>query len=89
LQKSIEKNRQALVAYENFCSELGYQPADVALAWLLNNPVVSAPIIGPRTIEQLEGCMNSLTIQFSPENLARLDEIFPGPGGRAPEAYAW
>ncbi len=89
LQKSIEKNRQALVAYENFCSELGHQPADVALAWLLNNPVVSAPIIGPRTIEQLEGCMNSLTIQFSPENLARLDEIFPGPGGRAPEAYAW
>jgi aryl-alcohol dehydrogenase-like predicted oxidoreductase len=89
LQKSIEKNRHALVAYENFCSELGYQPADVALAWLLNNPVVSAPIIGPRTIEQLEGCMNSLKIQFSPENLARLDEIFPGPGGRAPEAYAW
>ena len=89
LQKSIEKNRHALVAYENFCSELGHQPADVALAWLLNNPVVSAPIIGPRTIEQLEGCMNSLTIQFSPENLARLDEIFPGPGGRAPEAYAW
>lgn len=89
LQKLIEEKRQALEAYEKFCNELGQPPADMALAWLLSNPVVSAPIIGPRTIEQLDGCLNAVAIKLTPEHLARLDQIFPGPGGRAPEAYAW
>jgi aryl-alcohol dehydrogenase-like predicted oxidoreductase len=61
----------------------------VALAWLLNNPVVTAPIIGPRTIEQLEGSLRALKIRFTKAELKTLDEIFPGPGGEAPEAYAW
>ena len=65
------------------------EPADVALAWLLANPVVTAPIIGPRTMEQLDGSMRALEIVFEDDALARLDEIFPGPGGPAPEAYAW
>ena len=69
--------------------ELGEQPADVALAWLLNNPVVTAPIIGPRTMDQLDGALRALEIELSPEMMARLDELFPGPGGEAPEAYAW
>ena len=69
-------------------SELGERPADVALAWLLANPVVTAPIIGPRTMEQLEGALHSVEITLDQEVLARLDQIFPGPG-RAPEAYAW
>jgi aryl-alcohol dehydrogenase-like predicted oxidoreductase len=64
-------------------------PADVALAWLLKNPVVTAPIIGPRTIDQLKGSLRALELKFSDETLQRLDEIFPGPGGQAPEAYAW
>ena len=64
-------------------------PADVALAWLLQNEAVTAPIIGPRTLAQLEGSMRSLEIELSEATMARLDEIFPGPGGQAPEAYAW
>ncbi len=88
-QQDIEKNRPKLQAYENLCSELGEMPADVALAWLLNNPVVTAPIIGPRTLEQLKGSLRALEIKFSDETLKKLDEIFPGPGGQAPEAYAW
>lgn len=88
-QANIEKNRAKLEAYEKLCADLGEQPADVALAWLLKNPVVTAPIIGPRTIEQLRGSLRALEIQFSDETLKRIDEIFPGPGGQAPEAYAW
>ena len=88
-QKSIEKNRARLEAYEALCQEMGEQPADVALAWLLNNPVVTAPIIGPRTLEQLQGSLRALEIKLSDETLKKLDEIFPGPGGEAPEAYAW
>jgi aryl-alcohol dehydrogenase-like predicted oxidoreductase len=88
-QKTIEKNRDKLEAYESFCAELGEEPADVALAWLLSNPVVTAPIIGPRSIEQLNGSLRTLEVKITDEISKKLDEIFPGPGGRAPEAYAW
>ncbi|MCL5997617.1 MAG: aldo/keto reductase [Chloroflexi bacterium] len=89
MQKAIEKNRAKLEAYESFCRDINEQPADVALAWLLHNPVVTAPIIGPRTMDQLNGCLQALEIKFSSEQLQKLDEIWPGPGGAAPEAYAW
>ena len=78
-----------LEAWEKLCAELGEQPADVALAWLLANPVVTAPIIGPRTVEQFDGSLRSLEITLDADALERLDKIFPGPGGTAPEAYAW
>ena len=77
-----------LDAWEKLCSELGERPADVALAWLLANPVVTAPIIGPRTLSQFEESLRSLEIRLEPDVLGRLDRIFPGPG-TAPEAYAW
>lgn len=88
-QKKLEKLREKLEAYEALCAEISESPADVALAWLLHNPVVTAPIIGPRTLEQFEGSLHSLEIKLSPETLSSLDEIWPGPGGEAPEAYAW
>jgi aryl-alcohol dehydrogenase-like predicted oxidoreductase len=88
-QKALEKHRSQVEAYENFCRELGEAPADVALAWMLHNPAITSPIIGPRTLEQLDGNLRSLEIQLSGESLKRLDEIWPGPGGEAPEAYAW
>jgi aryl-alcohol dehydrogenase-like predicted oxidoreductase len=81
--------RDTLEAWEKLCAELGERPADVALAWLLSNPVVTAPIIGPRTLEQFDGSLRSLDIELDADVLARLDKIFPGPGGTAPEAYAW
>jgi aryl-alcohol dehydrogenase-like predicted oxidoreductase len=89
MQKEIEKFRPQIERYENFCKELGEQPADVALAWMLQNPVVTAPIIGPRTLEQLTGSLHVLDIKLSEEDNRKLDDIWPGPGGAAPEAYAW
>jgi NDP-hexose C3-ketoreductase / dTDP-4-oxo-2-deoxy-alpha-D-pentos-2-ene 2,3-reductase len=89
IQKAVEKQRAKLEAYEGLCSELGEQPADVAVAWLLHNPVVTAPIVGPRTMQQLTGSLRALEIKLSADALAKLDRIFPGPGGQAPEAYAW
>jgi aryl-alcohol dehydrogenase-like predicted oxidoreductase len=87
--KLSERQREQVQAYEALCRELGEAPANVALAWLLHNPVVTAPIVGPRTVAQLEGCLRALEIQLSDELLARLDAIWPGPGNQAPEAYAW
>jgi aryl-alcohol dehydrogenase-like predicted oxidoreductase len=89
LKERIEKSRPQLESYEKFCAELGEEPANVALAWLLSRHDVTAPIIGPRTLEQLDGSMRALEITITDELRKQLDEIFPGPGGKAPEAYAW
>jgi len=89
LQKRVEEKRPKLQAWETFCKEMGEKPADVALAWLLHNPAVTAPIIGPRTMEQLTGPQRALKIKLNKGALKKLDEIWPGPGGAAPEAYAW
>jgi aryl-alcohol dehydrogenase-like predicted oxidoreductase len=89
IQHQIEQHRSQLEAYEALCQKLGEEPADVALAWLLHNDAVTAPIIGPRTVEQLTGSLRALQVAFSDETLRQLDEIWPGPGGEAPKAYAW
>ncbi len=89
VRKDIELHRQKLEAYEQWCRTLNAEPAAVALAWLLQQPAVTAPIIGPRTMEQLTIAMRSLELTLTAEQLKALDAIFPGPGGAAPEAYAW
>jgi aryl-alcohol dehydrogenase-like predicted oxidoreductase len=89
LRKEIETHRPKLEAYDALCTQLGERQADVALAWLLHQKVVTSPIIGPRTMEQLNSTMRVLSLTLSTDTLKRLDEIFPGPGGPAPEAYAW
>ena len=88
-QNILAKHRDAIEQYEAFCDELGKDPAHVGLAWLLAQPVVTAPIVGPRTADQLAGALAALEVTLGEDELKRLDEIFPGPGGPAPEAYAW
>jgi NDP-hexose C3-ketoreductase / dTDP-4-oxo-2-deoxy-alpha-D-pentos-2-ene 2,3-reductase len=77
-----------LEGYEKLCSDLGAEPASVALAWLLHQEGVTAPIIGPRTVEQLRSALPALSLSLDDATMTRLDELFPGPGP-APEAYAW
>jgi NDP-hexose C3-ketoreductase / dTDP-4-oxo-2-deoxy-alpha-D-pentos-2-ene 2,3-reductase len=89
MRGEIDSERERLERWELLCKDLGERPADVALAWLLHQPAVTAPIIGPRTEEQLLGSMRGLDIKLDREILEQLDAIFPGPGGPAPEAYAW
>lgn len=88
-QKELEKFRGQVQQYEDLCKEIGEAPSSLGLAWLLHNPVVTSPIIGPRTFEQLEESHKALTMSLSDDILARLNVIFPGPGSGAPEAYAW
>jgi aryl-alcohol dehydrogenase-like predicted oxidoreductase len=88
-EKRVRENKDKLEKYEAMCREMGEPPAVVALAWLLHNPDVTAPIIGPRTMEQLESAVRATEIKLDEKVLKSLDEIFPGPGGEAPEAYAW
>ena len=88
-EKRVRENKEKLEEYEALCKELGEPPAAVGLAWLLHNPAVTAPIIGPRTLEQLEGALRATELELDEDVLKKLDEIFPGPGGEAPMAYAW
>ncbi|MDT0275790.1 aldo/keto reductase [Blastococcus goldschmidtiae] len=87
-QKRVEKLRPQLEQYEAFCREIGAAPADVGVAWLLHQKGVTAPIIGPRTMEQFEGALAALQLQLTDDQLGRLDEIFPGYRA-APMEYAW
>jgi aryl-alcohol dehydrogenase-like predicted oxidoreductase len=84
-----ERHAARIQSFVQLCETLGEEPANVALAWLLHNPVVTAPIIGPRTMEQLDGALRALEIRIDASAMAKLDEMFPGPGKPAPEAYAW
>ncbi|TKS64794.1 MAG: oxidoreductase [Nitrospira sp.] len=81
LKKAIEKYRPKLEAYDALCAQLGERPADVALAWLLHQKAVTAPIIGPRTMEQLNGTMRVLSLTLNQDTLKRLDDIFPAQAG--------
>ena len=86
--EALEAHREALTGYEEFASQLGHEPGDVALAWLLHQPAVTAPIIGPRTQEQLDAAVRALDVKLDAAALTRLDELFPG-HKTAPEDYAW
>jgi aryl-alcohol dehydrogenase-like predicted oxidoreductase len=88
-KQRIEKHSTALAAYEAFCSDVRESPATMSLAWLLAQPGVTSVIIGPRTILQLTDCYAALDMELTEQTLLRLDEIWPGPGNAAPEAYAW
>ncbi|MEV4006871.1 aldo/keto reductase [Actinomadura sp. NPDC049753] len=90
---ALEERRGSVEAYEKLCADLGEDPAHVGLAWLLAQEGVTGPVIGPRTMDQLDGTLRALEIDLDPRTLARLDEIFPPPAPNgpkpAPEAYAW
>jgi len=84
----LKENRDQIEKWENFCDEIGEDPANTALAWLLAQPGITSPIIGPRTLQQLETSTRALEINFKEESLSKLDAIFP-PAGQSPQYYAW
>ncbi len=84
--EAIQEARPQLEAYEAFCAELGEEPAVVALAWLLHQPAVTAPIVGPRTLEQLTGALRALDVTLDEKALAAAGRDLPGPGRRGPRS---
>jgi aryl-alcohol dehydrogenase-like predicted oxidoreductase len=87
-RETLEQHRAQIEAYEDLCDELGEEPANVALAWLLHQEGVTGPIIGPRTVGQLDDAQRAVTISLDDDVLKRLDDLFPG-YRPAPEHYAW
>jgi aryl-alcohol dehydrogenase-like predicted oxidoreductase len=90
VQRLRQRLAETLISYETFCTEAGYKQTAVALAWVLHQPGVSAAVVGPRTRSQINELLEDvLKVELDEGMLRRLDEIWPGPGGPAPEAYAW
>ncbi len=100
--RKIDLFRPHLEKWEALCKETGERPADMALAWMLHIPGVTAPIIGPRTLAQLDESQRALAIKLAPEQMAKIDEIWPpirhidaihfqknAFRHESPEAYAW
>jgi aryl-alcohol dehydrogenase-like predicted oxidoreductase len=88
VKNKLEKNYSQIEKWEKFCKEIGEKPADVALAWLINQTAVTAPIIGPRTLEQVKKTIRAVEINLDENMLQKIDEIFP-PAGIAPQYYSW
>ncbi len=88
-KRALEVKRPQVERWEALCQEMGEEPANVALAWILHQPGMTGPIIGPRTLEQLTGAVRALEIKLDEAALHKIDAIWPGPGNQAPEAYAW
>ncbi|HEX4444977.1 MAG TPA: aldo/keto reductase [Galbitalea sp.] len=86
--ETLKAMRPQIEQYENLADELGHPAGDVALAWLMHQPAVTAPIVGPRTQEQLDSALRAVELKLDDATLAKLDEIFPGKKP-APEQYAW
>lgn len=86
--QALEKHREKIQQYEDLVDDLGHEPGEVALAWLLHQPAVTSPIVGPRTQQQLDAALRALDVKLDPDALKRLDDIFPG-HRTAPEDYAW
>jgi len=62
-------------AFTQFALERGYEPA----AWAASHPGVTAPIIGARNLDQLEGSLKSLEIEMTPELQAEVSALSPEP----------
>jgi aryl-alcohol dehydrogenase-like predicted oxidoreductase len=89
----LAQKRETIKEYERLCADIGEDPAHVGLAWLLAQDGVTGPIVGPRTVEQLDGSLRALAITLDDGTLDKLNKLFPPPAPNgakpAPEAYAW
>lgn len=81
-----ERMRQ-LEAYRELCRSYGQDEATVSMAWLLSRPGVTAPLVGPRTVAQLENSLKVMEWKLPEDLSAQLDILFPTPGAAAPKAY--
>lgn len=89
VQKKLETHRKQVEEYESYCKSISKKPEAVAISWLLKNPAISSVIIGPRTVAQVNSLVENLQTTLSDDEINRIENIWPGPGGEAPEAYAW
>lgn len=70
---------RSLEALTRIAARRGAAPAQIAIAWLLANPIVTAPIVGANTVAQLTGSLGALAHVLDPEEKRRLDDASAEP----------
>jgi aryl-alcohol dehydrogenase-like predicted oxidoreductase len=85
---TLVTHRDQVGRFEEVCAKYALAEAEVALAWLLARPEVTAPVIGPRTLDHLDSALRATELVLPPDLDRELESIFPGPGP-APESFAW
>ncbi len=65
--------------FTGFANEHGYNPVSLAVAWVGGHPAVTAPIIGARNVDQLEGSLAALEIEMTPDLRAQISALSPEP----------
>ncbi|MCX7609841.1 MAG: aldo/keto reductase, partial [Anaerolineales bacterium] len=70
-----ERNWALLDAMEKMAHEKNASIAQIALAWLLANPVITSPIIGANSIEQLKDSLGAVQVTLTPAEKAYLDQL--------------
>lgn len=83
-----DEGNENIKQFGKLCHELGETPADVAVAWLLQNPVVTSAVIGPSRSGQIKDILHAVEIWLPDDFMNAIDECFPG-AGEAPQSYAW
>jgi aryl-alcohol dehydrogenase-like predicted oxidoreductase len=82
--KSVALDKPVVDRVMEVAREHGVPPSQIALAWLLRNPVVSSPIIGATKPQHLEDAVGSLSVKLSDAEVARLEELYqPHPATEA------
>jgi aryl-alcohol dehydrogenase-like predicted oxidoreductase len=66
-------------AFSNFSRERGFDPVSLAIAWVSSHPAITAPILGARNVEQLEGSLKSLDINMTPTLRKEISSLSPEP----------
>ena len=89
---SLPENQRKLDAADRLAQlaeKAGLTLIELAIAFVLRHPAVTAPIIGPRTMEQLESQLRALEVQLDDELLDRIDEIVPPGTNFNPADSGW
>ncbi|WP_099331836.1 aldo/keto reductase [Actinomyces minihominis] len=73
-----ERAFEVVEAVRQIASEHNVDPAAVAVAWLLENPTVTAPVASARSAAQVGPLMEGVTIQLTPSNLELLNRLSEG-----------
>jgi len=71
--RTADADRKVVEAVAAVAARLGRPRAQVALAWVLHRPEVSAPIVGATRLEQLDDTVAALSLQLSPADIAELE----------------
>jgi aryl-alcohol dehydrogenase-like predicted oxidoreductase len=89
---SLPENRRKLDAADalaQLAEDAGMPLVHMALAFVLRHPAVTAPIIGPRTLEQLEGVLGAADVELTDDVLDRIDGIVPPGTNLNPADAGW